>query len=74
MKAPERDLWLKIKAKTLRGRRTGLGTTAEGDMIAAMGLKYGTPEATEFSVQVHKAVALAAYRSSVDMAAERGAF
>ena len=74
VKAPERDLWLKIKAKTLRGRRTGLGTTAEGDMIAAMGLKYGTPEATEFSVQVHKAVALAAYRSSVDMAAERGAF
>ena len=64
VKAPERDLWLKIKAKTLRGRRTGLGTTAEGDMIAAMGLKYGTPEATEFSVQVHKAVALAAYRSS----------
>ena len=77
VKAPERDLWLKIKAKTLRGRRTGLGTTAEGDMIAAMGLKYGTPEATEFSVQVHKAVALAdpgSYRSSVDMAAERGAF
>ena len=74
VKAPERDLWLKIKAKTLRGRRTGLGTTAEGDMIAAMGLKYGTPEATEFSVLVHKAVALAAYRSSVDMAAERGAF
>jgi len=74
VRAPERDLWLKIKAKTLLGRRTGLGTTAEGDMIAAMGLRYGTPEATEFSVSVHRAVALAAYNSSVDMAAERGAF
>lgn len=74
VKAPERDLWLKIKAKTLRGRRTGLGTTAEGDMIAAMGLKYGTTEATDFSVSVHKAVALAAYTESVEMAAQRGAF
>ena len=74
VRAPERDLWLKIKAKTLKGRRTGLGTTAEGDMQAALGLRYGTPEATEFSVRVHKAVALAAYASSVEMAAERGAF
>ncbi len=74
VRAPERDLWLKIKAKTLMGRRTGLGTTAEGDMIAAMGLRYGTAEATAFSVNVHRAVALAAYNSSVDMAAERGAF
>lgn len=74
VKAPERNLWLKIKAKTLRGRRTGLGTTAEGDMIAAMGLRYGTPEATDFSVSVHRAVALAAYSESVKMAAERGAF
>lgn len=74
VKAPERNLWLKIKAKTLRGRRTGLGTTAEGDMIAAMGLRYGTPEATDFSVSVHRAVALAAYGESVKMAAERGAF
>lgn len=74
VKAPERDLWLKIKEKTLRGRRTGLGTTAEGDMIAAMGLRYGTPEATDFSVIVHKAVALAAYASSVNMAKVRGAF
>lgn len=74
VKAPERDLWLKIKAKTLRGRRTGLGTTAEGDMIAAMGLRYGTPEATDFSVSVHKTVALAAYTESVEMAAQRGAF
>lgn len=74
VKAPERDLWLKIKAKTLRGRRTGLGTTAEGDMIAAMGLRYGTPEGTDFSVSVHKTVALAAYTESVEMAAQRGAF
>ncbi len=74
VKGPERNLWLKIKTKTLRGRRTGLGTTAEGDMIAAMGLRYGTPEATEFSVSVHRAVALAAYGESVKMAAERGAF
>ncbi len=74
VKAPERNLWLKIKAKTLRGRRTGLGTTAEGDMIAAMGLRYGTPEATDFSVSVHRAVALAAYGESVKMAGERGAF
>ncbi len=74
VKIPERNLWLKIKTKTLRGRRTGLGTTAEGDMIAAMGLRYGTPEATDFSVGVHRAVALAAYGSSVTMAEERGAF
>lgn len=74
VKSTERELWLKIKAKTLRGRRTGLGTTAEGDMLAALGLKYGTPEATAFSVSVHKAVALATYHSSVQMAAERGAF
>ena len=74
MKTVERNLWLKIKAKTLRGRRTGLGTTAEGDMIAAMGLRYGTPEATAFSEEVHRAVALSAYRESVEMARQRGAF
>ena len=74
VKGPERNLWLKIKEKTLRGRRTGLGTTAEGDMIAAMGLRYGTPEGTDFSVSVHRAVALAAYTESVEMAAQRGAF
>ncbi len=74
VRAPERDLWLKIRNKTLKGRRTGLGTTAEGDMQAALGLRYGTPEATEFSVNVHRAVALAAYNSSVNMAKERGAF
>lgn len=74
VKFTERNLWKKIKEKTLKGRRTGLGTTAEGDMIAAMGLRYGTPEATDFSVEVHKAVALSTYSSSVNMAAERGAF
>lgn len=74
VKAPERDLWLKIKEKTLRGRRTGLGTTAEGDMLAALGLRYGTPEATDFSEKVHRAVAIAAYTESVEMAAQRGAF
>lgn len=74
VRAPERDLWLKIRNKTLKGRRTGLGTTAEGDMQAALGLRYGTPEATDFSVNVHRAVALAAYNSSVNMAKERGAF
>ncbi len=74
VRAPEQALWLKIKTKTLKGRRTGLGTTAEGDMHAALGLRYGTPEATAFSVEVHKAVALATYASSVQMASERGAF
>lgn len=74
VKRAERTLWLKIKDKTGRGRRTGLGITAEGDMLAAMGLTYGTPEATYFATEVHKTIALAAYRASVDMAKERGAF
>lgn len=74
VKQTELNLWKKIRNKTLKGRRTGVGTTAEGDMVAAMGLTYGTDEATEFSVSVHKALALAAYRSSVNMARERGAF
>ena len=74
VKDTELNLWKKIRTKTLKGRRTGVGTTAEGDMIAALGLKYGTPEATDFSERVHKALALAAYSSSVDMATERGAF
>ena len=74
VKGPERHLWEKIKAKTLKGRRTGVGTTAEGDMLAAMGLRYGTPEATSFSEDVHRRLALAAYSSSVGMARERGAF
>lgn len=74
VKVTELNLWKKIKDKTSQGRRTGVGTTAEGDMIAAMGLTYGTEEATKFSVEVHKTLALAAYRSSVMLASERGAF
>lgn len=74
VKSTERNLWLKIKSKTAKGRRTGVGTTAEGDMLAALGYKYGTTEATEFSEKVHRALALAAYASSVDMARTRGAF
>ncbi len=74
VKQTELHLWNKIRTKTLKGRRTGVGTTGEGDMIAALGLRYGTPEATEFSTLVHKELALAAYRSSADMAIERGAF
>lgn len=74
VKGSEYHLWEKIKHMSSQGRRTGVGITAEGDMIAAMGLRYGTPEATEFSVNVHKNLALSAYRSSVTMAQERGAF
>lgn len=74
IKHAEYHLWEKIKDKSSQGRRTGVGITAEGDMIAAMGLIYGTQEATDFSVSVHRALALAAYRSSADMARERGAF
>ncbi len=74
VKNTELNLWNKIRTKTLKGRRTGCGTTAEGDMLAALGYRYGTPEATEFSTNVHKQLALAYYRASVDMAEERGAF
>ena len=74
VKQTERHLWEKIRTKTLKGRRTGVGTTAEGDMLAALGLTYGTDEATDFSELVHKTLAIAAYSSSVDLAAERGAF
>ena len=74
VKHAEYHLWEKIKEKSGKGRRTGVGITAEGDMIAAMGLRYGTEEATKFSVEVHKTLALSAYRSSVTMAQERGAF
>ena len=74
VKGAEYHLWEKIKKKSSMGRRTGVGITAEGDMIAAMGLRYGTQEATDFSVNVHRTLALAAYRSSVTMAKERGAF
>lgn len=74
VKHAERALWEKIYKKSGQGRRTGVGITAEGDMLAALGLRYGTEEATEFSEKVHKTVALGAYRSSVEMAKERGAF
>ncbi len=74
VKQTERHLWTKILNKTLKGRRTGVGTTGEGDMLAALGLRYGTPEATAFSTQVHRELALAAYRSSINLAQERGAF
>lgn len=74
IKRTERELWEKIKAKTSQGRRTGVGTTAEGDMLAALGLQYGTDNAIDFSEKVHKTLALAAYRSSVTLAGERGAF
>ncbi len=70
----ERKLWENIRSKTLLGRRTGIGITAEGDMLAALGYRYGSDEATNFSVEVHKTLALEAYGSSVDLAAERGPF
>ena len=74
VKGAEYHLWEKIKDKSGKGRRTGVGITAEGDMLAAMGLRYGTQEATDFSVRVHKTLALSAYHSSMEMARERGAF
>ena len=74
VKQPERHLWEKIQRKTLLGRRTGVGITAEGDMLAALNLRYGTDEATDFAEEVQKTLALAAYRSSVNLAKERGAF
>ncbi len=74
VKRTERELWDKIKEKSYLGRRTGLGITAEGDMLAALGIRYGSEEANEFSTEVHKQLALAAYRSSVEMAKERGPF
>lgn len=74
VKFTERHLWEKIKHKTAQGRRTGVGITAEGDMLAALGLRYGTEEATEMAVKVQQTLALSAYASSVNMAKERGAF
>ena len=74
VKGAERTLWQKIMDKSTMGRRTGVGITAEGDMLAAMGLRYGTDEATDFSEKVHRTIAIEAYRSSVQMAKERGAF
>lgn len=74
IKQIEISLWNEIKLMTINGRRTGLGITAEGDMLAALGLRYGTDEATDFSEKVHETLKLSAYRSSVTMAKERGAF
>ncbi|MFC2290328.1 MAG: adenosylcobalamin-dependent ribonucleoside-diphosphate reductase [Prevotella denticola] len=74
VKHAEYHLWEKIREKSGKGRRTGVGITAEGDMIAAMGLRYGMQEATDFSVNVHRTLALNAYRASVTMSQERGAF
>lgn len=70
----EINLWENIRNKAMQGRRTGLGITAEGDMLAALGMRYGSPEAIEFAVEIQKTLALAAYRASVEMAKERGAF
>ena len=74
IKATERRLWEKVRKACINGRRTGLGITAEGDMLAALGLRYGSDEALDFSVDVHRTLATSAYRSSVTMARERGAF
>ena len=74
LKTVERNLWMKIRNQSLKGRRTGLGITAEGDMLAALNIRYGSDEGNAFSTEVHKQLALAAYRSSVNMAKERGAF
>ena len=74
VKGAEKKLWEKIYRKSSMGRRTGVGITAEGDMLAAMGLRYGSEEAIKFSEEVHKTLAIAAYSSSVEMAKERGAF
>ena len=74
IKSVEKNLWLNIKMKCLEGRRTGFGITAEGDMLAALGLRYGSDEATDFAVKVQQTLACSAYRSSVTMAKERGCF
>lgn len=74
VKATERELWLKIRAKCLQGRRTGIGITAEGDMLAALGIRYGSEESLDFCENLHRTLALAVYRGSVNLARERGAF
>lgn len=74
IKLTEFKLWLKIRQKAIEGRRTGLGITAEADMLAALGLRYGTPEATEFSINIHRILAIESYRSSIQLAGERGSF
>lgn len=74
IKSRERNLWLNIKEKAIQGRRTGFGITAEGDMLAALGTRYGSDDAIDFSVEVHKILTIEAYRSSITMAQERGTF
>jgi ribonucleoside-diphosphate reductase alpha chain len=74
IKSRERNLWMNIRKKAIQGRRTGFGITAEGDMLAALGTQYGSDEATDFSVEVHKILAIEAYRSSITLAKERGSF
>jgi ribonucleoside-diphosphate reductase alpha chain len=74
LKMVEKNLWLNIRKKSEQGRRTGIGITAEGDMLAALGLRYGSEEAINFSVDVHKTLALEAYKSSTYLARERGPF
>ncbi|MDH5380734.1 MAG: adenosylcobalamin-dependent ribonucleoside-diphosphate reductase, partial [Cyclobacteriaceae bacterium] len=74
LKRTEKNLWEKIRNKCIEGRRTGIGITGEGDMLAALGLRYGSEEGIEFSVKTHRHLAIEAYRSSVNMAKERGAF
>ena len=74
LKLVEKTLWTNIRKKSEEGRRTGIGITAEGDMLAALGLRYGTDDATNFSVEVHKILALEAYKSSTYLAKERGPF
>src|SRR5690554_6150013 len=74
IKAVERNLWLNIRHKAEEGRRTGIGITAEGDMLAALGIRYGSDKGTEFSVKIHKTLAINVYRASVNTAKERGAF
>ncbi|MGB3776614.1 MAG: adenosylcobalamin-dependent ribonucleoside-diphosphate reductase, partial [Leeuwenhoekiella sp.] len=74
VKNVERNLWLNIKNKAEEGRRTGIGITAEGDMLAALGIRYGSDKGSEFSVEIHKTIAIEAYRASVNAAKERGAF
>ncbi|MEA9414796.1 adenosylcobalamin-dependent ribonucleoside-diphosphate reductase [Flavobacterium sp. PL02] len=74
VKLVERNLWLNIRNKAKEGRRTGIGITAEGDMLAALGLRYGSDEGVVFSEKIHKTLAVEAYRGSVNLAKERGMF
>jgi ribonucleoside-diphosphate reductase alpha chain len=74
IKETEKQLWLKIREKCLKGRRTGIGITAEGDMLAALGIRYGSPESLDFCENLHKTLAISVYRGSVELAKQRGAF